>query len=146
MDVVAGKSVNAIVRSLEKASWFGGSPPAGNDNRWRYIPVRRLIWQRSPSKKQYWASLFSNPNDRSTWVRILSSDQKISSSLQWRLQRAGRGKTRAKHFDVRVGLGETASWTTYPERKIWQPVRWHGHGVRLPELIITEISHKMRGI
>ena len=49
---------------------WGARTLAGNDNEWRYVPVRRFfnMVEESVKKSTYWAVF--EPNDANTWVKV----------------------------------------------------------------------------
>src|SRR5262249_29837177 len=71
VDVVAGKSINAILAFSGKGTLvWGARTLAGNDNEWRYVSVRRFfnMVEESVKKSTYWAVF--EPNDANTWVKV----------------------------------------------------------------------------
>jgi phage tail sheath protein FI len=70
VDVTAGKSVNAIRTFFGKGTLvYGARTLAGNDNEWRYIPVRRFFNMVEESSKKASEQFVFEPNDSGTWVR-----------------------------------------------------------------------------
>jgi phage tail sheath protein FI len=67
----SGKSVNAIREFTGRGVLvWGARTLAGNDNEWRYVPVRRLaIFVEASIKKALLPFVFE-PNDASTWTAI----------------------------------------------------------------------------
>jgi len=141
VDSNAGKSVNAI-RSFEgrgPAIVWGARTLAGNDNEWRYIPVRRYFNMVEESTKNATEQFVFEPNDINTWVRVKSM---ISNYLtqQWR-QGALQGATTKEAFYVHVGLGETMTNIDLLEGRMIVEI---GLAVVRPaEFIILRFMHKM---
>lgn len=107
VDPVGGYSVNAIryFPGRGTAIIWGARTLAGNDNEWRYIPVRRFFIMVEQSVKLATAQFVFEPNDMNTWVRVKAM---ISNYLteQWK-SGALYGSTVAEAFYVIVGLGQT---------------------------------------
>lgn len=107
VDVNAGKSINAI-RSFEgrgPAMVWGARTLAGNDNEWRYIPVRRFFNMVEESVKKATYKFVFEPNDSGTWIKIQTMIENFLM-IQWQLG-ALRGLTPEAAYFVRVGLGQT---------------------------------------
>jgi uncharacterized protein len=65
------KSVNAIRYFTGKGTLvFGARTLAGNDNEWRYVPVRRFFNMVEESCKKSTEPFVFEPNDANTWVKI----------------------------------------------------------------------------
>jgi uncharacterized protein len=107
IDAVGGKSINAI-RSFAgrgAAIIWGARTLAGNDNEWRYIPVRRFFMMVEESVKNATAPFSFEPNDAATWVRVKGMVENYCVQ-QWRAG-ALMGNTPNNAFFVHVGLSET---------------------------------------
>ncbi|MEM6725404.1 MAG: phage tail sheath C-terminal domain-containing protein, partial [Bacteroidota bacterium] len=105
-DPVSGKSINTIRTFSGKGTLVWGSRTlAGNDNEWRYVPVRRLFLtvEESIQKGTNWAVF--EPNNANTWNNVKAIVEAYLTNL-WR-QGALVGTTPDKAFYVKVGLGET---------------------------------------
>lgn len=71
VDTVAGKSINAIRSFTGKGTLVWGSRTlAGNDNEWRYVPVRRFFNMAEESIKKATEQFVFEPNDANTWIRV----------------------------------------------------------------------------
>ena len=71
VDATTGKSINALRAFAGKGTLvWGARTLAGNDNEWRYVPVRRFfnMVEESVKKSTYWAVF--EPNDANTWVKV----------------------------------------------------------------------------
>lgn len=102
----SGKSVNAIrsLRGRGTVIW-GARTLAGNDNEWRYVPVRRYFSFVEDFISQSAEQFVFEPNDANTWMRLrLMLDNFLRA--QWR-QGALVGTTTSEAYYVSVGLGET---------------------------------------
>lgn len=141
IDANAGKSIN-VIRSFTgrgPAIVWGSRTLAGNDNEWRYIPVRRFFNMVEESVKNATVQFVFEPNDKNTWTRVRSMIENFLT-LQWRAG-ALMGTTTQEAYYVRVGLNETMS-----ELDIWEGRMIVEIGmavVRPAEFIILKFMHKM---
>lgn len=105
-DAGTGKSINPI-RRLAGQGWVVGGARTllGNDNEWRYVPVRRFFIMVESSLRQAVARFVFEPNDANTWARVCIM---IESYLlmKWR-EGALMGARPELAFVVRCGLGQT---------------------------------------
>ncbi len=141
MDTVAGKSVNAIRAFTGKGTMvWGARTLAGNDNEWRYIPVRRFFNMVDESVKKATSRFVFEPNDANTWVKVRAMIENFLL-LQWRAG-ALAGAKPEQAFYVRVGLGQTMTADDilrgYMHVEIGMAV------VRPAEFIVLKFSHKMQ--
>ncbi|MEN2399259.1 phage tail sheath C-terminal domain-containing protein [Flavobacterium sp. MC2016-06] len=141
VDTVAGKSINAIRSFTGKGTLVWGSRTlAGNDNEWRYVPVRRFFNMAEESIKKATDQFVFEPNDANTWIRIRAMIENFLI-LQWRAG-ALAGAKPEQAFYVRVGLGQTMSALDILEGRMVIEV---GMAVVRPaEFIILRFSHKMQ--
>lgn len=141
VDVVAGKSVNAIRPFTGKGIMvWGARTLAGNDNEWRYIPVRRFFNMAEESIKKATEQFVFEPNDKNTWVKVRAMIENFLI-LQWRAG-ALAGAKPDQAFFVRVGLGETMTALDILEGRM--NVEIGMAVVRPAEFIILKFSHKMQ--
>jgi phage tail sheath protein FI len=141
IDVVAGKSINAIRPFTGKGVLvWGARTLAGNDNEWRYIPVRRFfnMVEESVKKSTYWAVF--EPNDANTWVKVKSMIENYLIQ-KWR-DGALAGAKADEAFYVKVGLGTTMTPQDILEGRM--NVEIGMAVVRPAEFIILKFSHKMQ--
>lgn len=143
VDVNGGKSINAIrvFTGLGTLVW-GSRTLAGNDNEWRYVPVRRFfnMVEESVKKSTGWAVF--EPNDANLWTKVKSM---IDNYLfqKWR-DGALAGSTPDKAFYVKVGLGETMTAQDILEGRLTVEI---GMAVVRPaEFIILKFSHKLQEV
>jgi phage tail sheath protein FI len=141
VDTEAGKSVNAIRAFTGKGTLIWGARTlAGNDNEWRYVPVRRFFNMVEESVKKATAQFVFEPNDANTWVKVRAMIENFLT-LQWRAG-ALAGAKQDQAFYVRVGLGQTMTaediLNGYMHVEIGMAV------VRPAEFIILKFSHKMQ--
>jgi phage tail sheath protein FI len=136
-----GKSVNAIRTFAGKGSLvWGARTLAGNDNEWRYVPVRRFFNMAEESIKKATEAFVFEPNDRGTWVRVRAMIENFLT-VQWR-QGALAGAVPQQAFFVKVGLGETMTAQDILEGRMIIEV---GMAVVRPaEFIILRFAHKMQ--
>lgn len=135
-----GKSVNAIRAFTGKGTLIWGSRTlAGNDNEWRYVPVRRFFIMVEESTKKATEPFVFEPNDANTWVKVRSMIENFLI-LQWRAG-ALQGSKPDDAFFVHVGLGETMTELDVLEGRMIVEI---GMAVVRPaEFIILRFSHKM---
>jgi phage tail sheath protein FI len=140
VDVVAGKSVNAIRFFTGKGTLvFGARTLAGNDNEWRYVPVRRFFNMVEESCKKATEPFVFEPNDANTWVKIQGMIENFLTVL-WR-QGALQGAKPEHAFYVAVGLGKTMTALDILEGRLIVEI---GMAVVRPaEFIILRFSHKL---
>ena len=135
-----GKSVNAIRAFTGKGTLVWGSRTlAGNDNEWRYVPVRRFFIMVEESTKKATEPFVFEPNDANTWVKVRSMIENFLI-LQWRAG-ALQGAKPNDAFFVNVGLGVTMTELDILEGRMIVEI---GMAVVRPaEFIILRFSHKM---
>jgi phage tail sheath protein FI len=140
VDAVAGKSVNAIRYFTGKGTLvFGSRTLAGNDNEWRYVPVRRFFNMVEESCKKSTEPFVFEPNDANTWVKIQGMIENFLTTL-WR-QGALQGVKPEHAFYVAVGLGKTMTSLDILEGRLIVEI---GLAVVRPaEFIILRFSHKL---
>ncbi|MEO3406347.1 phage tail sheath C-terminal domain-containing protein [Mucilaginibacter sp. CAU 1740] len=141
MNVTAtGKSINAIRAFAGRGTLvWGARTLTGNDNEWRYIPVRRFfIMVEESVKKATYPFVFEN-NDANTWTKVRVMIQNFLT-LQWRAG-ALQGAKPEDAFFVHVGLNETMTALDILEGRMIVEI---GMAVVRPaEFIILRFSHKM---
>lgn len=140
IDVVAGKSINVIRAFTGKGILIWGARTlAGNDNEWRYIPVRRFFNMVEESCKKATEGFVFEPNDSNTWVRVQGMLENFLTTL-WR-QGALQGAKPEHAFYVAVGLNKTMTALDIFEGRLIIEI---GMAVVRPaEFIILRFSHKM---
>ncbi len=136
-----GKSINAIRTFAGKGSLvWGARTLAGNDNEWRYVPVRRFFNMAEESIKKATEPFVFEPNDRSTWVRVRAMVENFLT-VQWR-QGALAGSVPQQAFFVKIGLGETMTAQDILEGRMIVEVGMAA--VRPAEFIVLRFAHKMQ--
>ncbi len=141
VDVVAGKSINAIRSFTGKGIMvWGARTLAGNDNEWRYVPVRRFfnMVEESVKKSTYWAVF--EPNDANLWAKMKGMIQNYLFQ-KWR-DGALAGAVPEDAYFVKVGLGLTMTPQDILEGRL--NVEIGMAVVRPAEFIILKFSHKMQ--
>jgi len=143
VDAVSGKSIN-VIRTFPgrgNSIIWGARTLAGNDNEWRYVPVRRFFIMVEESTKNATEQFVFEPNDRNTWVRVKSMIENYLTQ-QWKAG-ALMGTTTREAFFVHVGLGETMTEQDIFEGRMIVEI---GMAVVRPaEFIILRFMHKMLG-
>ncbi|MCM8535057.1 MAG: phage tail sheath subtilisin-like domain-containing protein [Lentisphaeraceae bacterium] len=141
VDVVAGKSINAIRPFQGKGILvWGGRTLMGNDNEWRYISVRRFfnMVEESIKKSTYWAVF--EPNDANLWVKIKAMIENYLVE-KWK-EGALAGASPEQAFYVNVGLGQTMTAQDVLEGRLYVDI---GMAVVRPaEFIVLRFMHKMQ--
>jgi hypothetical protein len=84
---------------------WGARTLAGNDNEFRYVPVRRLTIMIEESIEKAIATFVFESNDANTWVKVRTMIENFLL-VQWRAG-ALQGEKPKHAFDVQVGLGVT---------------------------------------
>lgn len=106
VDPTSGKSVNVIRAFTGRGiKVWGARTLAGNDNEYRYVPVRRLTIMIEESVGKAIATFVFEPNDANTWVKVRTMIENFLF-VQWRAG-ALQGEKPGHAFDVQVGLGQT---------------------------------------
>lgn len=141
VDPIAGKSINAIRAFLGKGIIIWGARTlAGNDNEWRYVPVRRLYnyVEESCKKSTSWAVF--EPNDANTWLRIKSQIENFLNNL-WRDGALAGAKPEQAYY-VSVGLGSTMTAQDILEGRMIVEIGMAA--VRPAEFIVLKFSHLLQ--
>ncbi|WOD42831.1 phage tail sheath family protein [Hwangdonia lutea] len=137
----SGKSINAIRTFAGKGVMvWGARTLAGNDNEWRYVPVRRFFNMVEESVKKATEQFVFEPNDANTWIKVRAMIENFLT-LQWRAG-ALAGAKPEQAFYVRVALGETMTALDILEGRM--NVEIGMAVVRPAEFIILKFSHKMQ--
>jgi len=141
VDATAGKSINAIRSFTGKGTLvWGARTLAGNDNEWRYVPVRRLFIVIEESVKKASAFAVFEPNDQTTWLKVRAMIESYLYGL-WQQGALAGSKPEAAYY-VRVGLGTTMTPQDVLEGRMI--VETGIAAVRPAEFIILCFSHKMQ--
>jgi phage tail sheath protein FI len=141
IDVNGGKSVNAIRTFTGKGTLIWGARTlAGNDNEWRYIPVRRFynMVEESIKKSTYWAVF--EPNNANTWIKVKGMIDNYLTN-KWK-DGALVGAKPDDAFFVKIGLGTTMSAQDILEGRM--NVEIGMAVVRPAEFIILKFSHLLQ--
>ena len=141
VDVTAGKSINAIREFSGRGILvWGARTLAGNDNEWRYVPVRRFfnMVEESIKKSTYWAVF--EPNDANLWVKLKSMIENYLIQ-KWR-EGALAGSKPEQAFYVNVGLGKTMTAQDILEGRLIIDIGMAA--VRPAEFIVLRFMHKMQ--
>ncbi len=136
-----GKSINAIRTFTGKGTLvWGARTLAGNDNEWRYVPVRRFFNMVEESVRKATEQFVFEGNDANTWVRVRAMVENFLVQ-QWKAGALAGAKTE-QAFYVRVGLGQTMTAQDILEGRMIVEI---GMAVVRPaEFIILRFSHKMQ--
>lgn len=141
LPTTAAKSVNAIRPFTGRGILIWGARTlAGNDNEWRYVPLRRFFprVEESIRKSTLWAVF--EPNDANLWVKVKSMIENYLIQ-KWR-DGALAGAKPDDAFFVNVGLGTTMTSMDILEGRLIIEI---GLAVVRPaEFILLRFSHKMQ--
>jgi hypothetical protein len=141
VDPNTGKSINAIRTFAGKGTLIWGARTlAGNDNQWRYVPVRRLFNMIEESSKKATAFALFEPNDATTWLKVKGMLESFLYGL-WQ-QGALAGSKPEQAYFVHVGLGKTMTPQDILEGRM--NVEIGIAAVRPAEFIILKFSHKLQ--
>ncbi len=140
VDKLTGKSINVIKSFAGKGILIWGSRTlAGNDNEWRYVPVRRFFNMIEESSIKALKSFVFEPNDVKTWQRVQHLLEDFLITL-WK-QGALQGTKTAHAFYVSIGLNKTMTTLDILEGRMIVEI---GMAVVRPaEFIIFRIQQKM---
>ncbi len=141
VDPNAGKSINAIRQFAGKGTLvWGARTLAGNDNEWRYVPVRRLFSVIEESTKKASSFAVFEPNDATTWLKVKGMIEAYLYGL-WE-QGALAGPSPDAAYFVNVGLGKTMTAQDVLEGRMIVEIGIAA--VRPAEFIIIRFSHKIQ--
>ena len=141
VDPTGGKSINAIRAFTGKGTLvWGARTLAGNDNEWRYVPVRRLFSMIEESSRKSTAFAVFEPNDLTTWLKVKGMIESFLYGL-WE-QGALAGPTPDAAYFVNVGLGKTMTAQDVLEGRMI--VEIGVAAVRPAEFIVLRFMHKLQ--
>jgi phage tail sheath protein FI len=141
VDPGSGKSINVIRPFTGRGILvWGARTLAGNDNEWRYIPVRRLFNMVEEACKKATGQFVFEPNDANTWAKVRAMISNFLTVL-WR-QGALAGAKPEHAFYVACGLGTTMSPEDILEGKLIVEIGMAA--VRPAEFIILRFSHMLQ--
>lgn len=139
VDVTAGKSINAIRSFIGKGTLvWGARTLAGNDNEWRYVPVRRLFNMVEESIQKSTAFAVFEPNTPFTWLKVKTMIESYLENI-WQ-QGALFGTSPEQAFFVNVGLGQTM--TEDDINNGYMKIDIGLAAVRPAEFIVLTFTHK----
>ncbi len=141
IDPTSGKSINAIRSFTGRGTLvWGARTLAGNDNEWRYVPVRRLFIMIEESSLKATAFAVFEPNTAETWLKV---EAMIESFLYGLWERGALAGTKPEDaYFVNVGLGTTMTAQDILEGRMI--VKVGVAAVRPAEFIILQFSHKLQ--
>lgn len=141
VDPTAGKSINAIRAFTGKGTIvWGARTLAGNDNEWRYVPVRRLFVMIEESSRKSTSFAVFEPNDMTTWLKVKGMIESFLYGLWERGALAGSSPDAA--YFVNVGLGKTMTDQDILEGRMIVEIGIAA--VRPAEFIVLRFSHKLQ--
>lgn len=143
VDPSTGKSINAIRSFTGKGTLvWGARTLLGNDNEWRYVPVRRLFITIEESTRKASSFAVFEPNDATTWLKVKAMIDSYLYKL-WE-QGALAGSKPEQAYFVNIGLGKTMTAQDILEGRMI--VEIGVAAVRPAEFIMLRFSHKMQEI
>jgi phage tail sheath protein FI len=119
---------------------WGARTLAGNDNEWRYIPVRRFFNMVDESVKKSTQWTVFEPNDANTWIKVRSMIENYLTE-KWR-DGALTGTTTKDAFFVNCGLGTTMTAQDILEGRLIVQIGMAP--LRPAEFVILQFSHKLQ--
>jgi len=140
-DSVSGKSINALRFFPGKGCLVWGARTLdGNNQEWRYIPVRRLFLMVEESMRRASTWAVFEPNDANLWAKVKSM---LDNYLlqKWK-EGALLGAAPSEAYFVNVGLGSTMTEQDILEGRLLVDVGMAA--VRPAEFIILRFMHKMQ--
>jgi phage tail sheath protein FI len=141
VDPTAGKSINAIRDFTGKGTLvWGARTLAGNDNEWRYVPVRRLFITIEENTRKASAFAVFEPNDATTWLKVRGMIESYLYSV-WE-RGALAGATPDSAYYVNVGLGKTMTAQDVLEGRLIVEIGIAA--VRPAEFIVLRFMHKLQ--
>ncbi|MBV8399623.1 MAG: phage tail sheath family protein [Acetobacteraceae bacterium] len=141
IDPTAGKSINAIRDFTGKGTLvWGARTLAGNDNEWRYVPVRRLFITIEENTRKASAFAVFEPNDATTWLKVRGMIESYLYSL-WE-RGALAGSTPDSAYYVHGGLGKTMTAQDVLEGRLIVEIGIAA--VRPAEFIVLRFMHKLQ--
>jgi phage tail sheath protein FI len=141
VDPTAGKSINAVRAFTGKGTIvWGARTLAGNDNEWRYIPVRRLFIMIEESARKATSFAVFEPNDMTTWLKVKGMIESFLYGLWERGALAGASPAAA--YFVNVGLSKTMTSQDILEGRMIIEIGIAA--VRPAEFIVLRFSHKLQ--
>jgi len=141
VDPDTGKSINVIRSFTGKGTLvWGARTLAGNDNEWRYVPVRRLFIYVEESIRKSTEFVVFEPNTANTWVRVRAKIENFLTEI-WR-DGGLAGASTEDAFFVKVGLGETMTPQDILEGRMIVEIGMAA--VRPAEFIILRFMHKLQ--
>lgn len=136
-----GKSINAIRFFRGQGILvYGARTLAGNDNEWRYVPVRRLFIMVEESVKKATEPYVFEANNARTWLNVKSMIENFLTGI-WR-DGGLAGAVPQDAFFVKVGLGQTMTAQDILEGKMIIEIGMAA--VRPAEFVILKFSHKLQ--
>jgi uncharacterized protein len=141
VDPTAGKSINAIRDFTGKGTLvWGARTLAGNDNEWRYVPVRRLFISIEENTRKASAFAVFEPNDATTWLKVRGMIESYLFSMWERGALAGATPDAA--YYVHVGLGTTMTAQDVLEGRLIVEIGIAA--VRPAEFVVLRFMHKLQ--
>ena len=140
VDPVGGKSINAIRQFTGRGILIWGARTlAGNDNEWRYVPVRRLADTIANSCLLGTEWVVFEGNDEPLWAKIRRTIEDYLQGL-WR-QGAFQGAKPEDAYFVKVGLGQTMTQADVLEGRLTIEIGFAP--LKPAEFVILRFMHRM---
>jgi phage tail sheath protein FI len=141
VDPTAGKSINVVRDFTGRGTMvWGARTLAGNDNEWRYVPVRRLFINIEESAKKASAFAVFEPNDATLWLKVKGMVESYLYSLWERGALAGSKPDHA--YYVNVGLGQTMTAQDILEGRLIVEIGIAA--VRPAEFVVLRFMHRLQ--
>ena len=141
IDPNTGKSINAIRSFTGRGILvWGARTLAGNDNEWRYIPVRRTAIYIEQSCTIATEAYVFEPNDANTWTAIRTMLANFLSEL-WRAGGLAGASVKQSYF-VKCGLGSTMTQNDILQGRLIVEIGFAP--VRPAEFVVLRFEQKMQ--
>lgn len=140
VDQAGGKSINAIRQFAGRGILvWGARTLAGNDNEWRYVPVRRLADTISNSCRLGTAWVVFEDNDEPLWRQV---KQAVDSYLLGLWRKGALQGAKPEHaFYVKVGLGQTMTQVDLSEGRLIVEIGFAP--LKPAEFVVVRLGHRM---
>ena len=141
VDTAEGKSINTIRAFTGRGTLvWGARTLAGNDNEWKYVPVRRFftLVEQSIYKGTQWVVF--EPNDATTWAMARASIENYLLD-KWK-QGALLGAKAEEAFFVKCGLGTTMTAQDIADGRLVVEIGMAP--IRPAEFVILRFAHRMQ--
>lgn len=140
VDTKSGISINALRMLNKNAVVWGARTLDGNNNEWRYIPVRRFFMIVQQSIKNSLQQIVTLPNNNTTWQKIKTAIENYFFTY-WQSGALKGSKPNEAYF-VKIGLGETMTAVDVQQKRII--IEYGLSLLRLAAFTVGKITMKLK--